>query len=1347
MLPLIFILRKELISLVLKEERRSELFNLLAWMGLLSTEERRIRLTRESDIELYEKLDLTYEDIERVGYLNPHVKMKPEYKGLTELWIEDKYLNPQALMWIETPNGLYAVVDEQYDELIPVRCFYNPNILYRYNVIADNEDTEYSHVVIIDTSELKYSEVRHIDRAAYYISQNQICQPTVTWLDDHTVKFTAPYKHDIDFFICSNLVANFKMTANEGKLVDSSYSNFCYHRIIIDHDATYPIDARFYPCIKVDKDCTIRVYSDNYHTILYPDVSRLINYPEFYDVVDPYNTDNAYLNEVITIDDVITTDDSDKNLLRKFKNIASTMYRMWERFPFDTTEQSDFVICDNHALSNKAFVLRTVYTLTEQYEKICTTIPFEPFRDVLLYQGKVFSDFEIKNIRKTEDGNYVENNDTGIPTYLIDPSYLVDDFTLIKFNTSEDTNIMNIGDYVDRKNIAHLHYKLNRFYRNLLILRQQVLTSPQDEYVRIATEQPNSKDNYLWFELLVNAVPEMFETHPIDTIDLFGLDPDNIPDTVKNGAYMLELDPKDGPASYTDLLMTYYKLGKNKKQYLALQYGEGIDDPRVQVFHSIKVGKLTENEEMNTVVIEDSSIDPAHVETKYEAGRPDTPGVVGKVPGDLYVKIDAEATPPPGEENIDIEKISLGPNIPEPDDNTLWIDTTGNDQELPEKDSHDGETDTISIVNDPDKLEASEGDYTIDSNDDTLTIDQEGEISVDDLLDGLDESSEIDSSKPTEDLLGGISQALATNQTIDDIENPSIGQIALDDIQFYSEETNATVSMDTINAMSTDEKLSIVNKFITDDDTPESANIGDMWLNYLSNNDPMILNTVVYKVLLTAHVYNLNQIQKGDLALEGDKLPETEETIAYGEYPQWTKPDQMLIQPLGTDENGNVAPDYDMIREHNVKYIMNIREPDDMVKDDLWLQIPAATLKDIMIDVMSLSIMEIGAELPEGVCIKDEYGDLHATTGFDFYAHDKGTEGLGELFRERIDSSLHKVYFGDEIETADLKEDDVWYEFLDDINNKVCYSDQNSMVIRVNERLILIKFENNNIEAFAFDDILLSFRGKLGIKYLSILADLINSGNIPLDDVNIFYKRLITFEDEFDPRLKRLYTGTSHVVSTAKINTDDYSILYSTNIGRFRMDYSSSDTTNKERESAYRMCIDYRNRDFAFIDGRMLLFVNGKYIPRGEYTENTIGMIELLTFDEIIATVDILYSKKDQMLMNLKRCTIEYYGDSELPPMIKDPNKYKTMQPIKLFDYTKKGFYDILIDEFITNGKLVRILNYLEEHPEEAEDFKKDMVRKFHSVSDIDLCGINDKDARIIISGNSHNEAHYQIGE
>ena len=220
----------------------------------------------------------------------------------------------------------------------------------------------------------------------------------------------------------------------------------------------------------------------------------------------------------------------------------------------------------------------------------------------------------------------------------------------------------------------------------------------------------------------------------------------------------------------------------------------------------------------------------------------------------------------------------------------------------------------------------------------------------------------------------------------------------------------------------------------------------------------------------------------------------------------------------------------------------------------------------------------------------------------------------------------------------------------------------------------------------------------------------------------------------------RTQTVTTQIAS-------DYAVLYSSNIGRFTMDYSSPDTTNREREAAYRMCIDLRNRDFAFLDRRMAIFLNGKYIPYGYYREEVPGLIEIGGFKEIIATVDILYSKTDQCLIDLKKAAYPYCPEIDDTTYIQRPEKnYAKMEPIKVYDYTSRGYYDILLNEYIFNGKLERILRYLEEHPEEADEFRRDLVQKFHAISDIDLNGESDHTARIVLSGNAYHDHVYQIG-
>lgn len=1323
------------------EKRNSELFRILSWMGLLATEDASIRHVRTNDGSLFETLDLTYSDINRVGYLNPHVTMPLSYKDKTELWLGDQYLNPRKLDWVETSEYLHAILDSKYDESVDVKCYYNPNIIYRYSNVAPNETEEYVHVITIDITDIRYSEIRHIERSAFYISQNKICVPTAKFIDDQTIEFRAPYKGDIDFFICSNLVNTVAVTAGEGVYIDQPHSNYCYHRMVVDHDAAYPIDARFYPCITVDKDCTVRVYSDSYHSVLHPEVCRLMLYPEFIDVVDPYTSDNEYLKSVEPVDDIILATDSDNEIFEKFAKIAKYCYRMWEKYPTDGTEQSDFVICDNSKLANKVFSVQTLYRNTEAKEYICSTVPYEHYRDIIMYNGVMFDDYAILNIRKTKDGKYVEDPINGKPVYVIDTKYNPDGFTVIKFNTAEDTVVMNIGEYIDENNVVRLHYKLNRFFRNLLVIRREFLDSNNQDYARIATVQPSTTDSYLWLELLVNAIPEMFETRPIETIDLMGLDPAKMPKEIVEGAYQLDLGDTDGPMSYSQLMMTYYKLNKNLQKYLVLQYGSGEDDdPRIKVFHDLRVGKLNDNEELNAVVIE-SDQGSTDVVDSFKGGIPEEPETAK--PGDLYAQ-DMSTELDPELHNVPIDKISVGPNTPTPDKSTLWVKTDSEQIEgVVRKDQLDGTTGKTTFVNDPSEIaNPSEGEYVIESNDDSF--ERTEEISISDLLTGGEQQPE----ETEESFFDQIAKAVADNTKVGDITAPKVGQMALDDINFIDHSTGNAITIDDIAKLPTEQKVGTVRKLITDDDEPTNPQIGDLWNHYLSTMNPDDLNTVVYKLLLARHVYDLNQLEPGDLAIEGEGMPEQgEASLDINTVPQLADKSKMIIQPVGvTDPDDNSTPDYDLIKDHNVKYIMSITEPDNVSKSDLWLKMPAATLTEIEKDVFSAAMSEIGFNLPDGV-FSDDGQVVAASMGLDYYAHDTGTEGVGELFRVKDDPTLHPIYYGDEVNGVTLHDDDLWFEFLDDIADKVAYSDQTCMVINLNERLYLLQFDKSDITVLAFDDMLINFRGKLGVKYLSIIADLINSGNIKLDDVNIFYKRLITHEDTFDPRLQRLYTGTSHIVATSKIDTTDLAILYSSNIGRFRMDYSSDDTTNREREAAYRMVIDYSNRDFALLRSRMLIFVNGKYIPSDEYAEDFAGKIQLLNFNELISTVDILYSVKDKPLMELKRLAYKHWPVADTSESIQRPSEYGKMEPIKVFEYTKKGYYDVLLDEYIFNGRLLRMLKYLEEHPDEIDEFKRDLIQKFHAISDIDLSGLSVSDSKIVISGNSSETAEYQIKE
>lgn len=1190
------------------EQRQSELYNTLAELGALSTEGRRFQYARSTFNEQFVKeYPVSYDDIERVGYQNPHIRLDIGETGIFEVWVNGEYINHDRIQWIRGSLHLYGVLPYEYPLGTMVRVIHNKYAYGRYSRIEPAEG-EYEHAYIANLTDPPFCLMEHPENGVYYIASGKIRIPKVTRLSEQTIEFRCPYTQDIDMIICSNLAGVYSVKAGVGTYVDNLYSTICYYHVFVEDDPGYPIDAKFYPCIRVNKDCTVRVFSDQGFLVPHPELTRLLTYPEFVDISDPYNTDNEYLQNLKDTDTVIQSTDSEEVILEKFRDIAPFCYRIYERFPVFDNEQSDFLVLDNTEFGRPNFYVRTVKRIGGTLEDcIISRAPFEDYRDILWYGNFMFHEYTILNLVQ-DDIMVTEDPVRGIPTYVIDCKYQADRFTLLKFNAMEDTVISNIGDYVDKDNLVKLHTRLNRFYRNMMILRGEVIDEIPDNMVRVSTTPPKTRDEHLWFELLVNAVPEMFESNPVNIIKSFGLDPFDIPEELRVGAYSLNLQPDEGPQSYTELLMTYFKLGKRYRNYLVMQNGEGIDDPRIQEFHEIIHGPIDPNREheLNKLHIDNPALESPEVITE----------------------IDDNSIDPPS----DLPPHQVGDVI---------------------------------FQHDP--------------------VDNE----FDELLNGVMDE-----------------------------------KFSLDPISYMDLETGKVIDGATIAAMTLEEKKQLICRYITEGTDEDKANTQAIWEQYLATMDEDILNIAVYKVLLTDFVYNLGRehMQLADEIKEtkGDYRIQMEEptNVDIGTY--W------LQLPDGSDQFA-----IDETKKKNLTYIFSLGEPDVTEIGTIWINIPAVTLQEYVQDIISGSLIEIGYNLPEGFYEKGEYDD-RASMVIDYHAHNHGEHV--PLFDEVKDDSLHRIVYGETV-PEDITDGDIWFEFLDEIDNRVCYSDIATMVIRVDERLLMVQFDDDNVTAFMFDDIVLNFRGKLGIRYLAILADLVNSNVIKLEDVNIFYKRLVTGSDHFDPGLARLYTGRSHVISTARIDTTDYSITYSTNIGRYHMDYfDEHHVINRERESAYRMVIDYSHRDFAFIGDRMLLFVNGRYIPRNQYEEISAGKIQLLDFHEIIQYVDIIYSKKDSWISQLKRIAIDNWGAPDTSESIQRPRKnYRHMKRIDVHDRTMQGYYDVLMNEYIFNGRLMSLLNHMQEHPEEAETIILDLKRKFHAISDTTLAGMNVDDARIII--------------
>ena len=1149
--------------LISSEKRSSSLYDTLNAMGMLSSEEKFIRTMRTDATNniYFTEYAISYDDINRISYTNPHFMLigKPSIEQY-EIWVGDHYEHPDRLTWIQNTPEAYCVLSAEHDASLSVSVFYNPGILHRYHrVLPPNDTTLYQYKITIDLSKEPFNQLTNPDRCIYYITENAIKTPTVRWLDEFRIEVVAPYQSDIDLFICKNIISITPASANTGVYIDRPNSPKCYPRITVDHDWTYPIDARFYPCIKVDKDCVIRVFSDDAKDIPYPEVERLVLYPEFSHVDDPYNTSVEYLRTLNPIDDVIKQSDSPEVILKKFLRIARFCYRIWERFPKFSNEQSDFCVCDNTGFQDKAFVKTQISCMDGRYSGICSLVPVEDHRDILFYQGSMFTDYIVRNMSYS-NGLMVENDLNGIPSYVIlDDTYDPDQFTLVKFNAWENTHIENIGDYIDPKLTARFHATINRFYRNLLVVRQQILEpKPTDDHVRVTTVEPSIKDDHMWYELLVNVNPDMFEKQSNVVIDLYGLDANNIPDKVKTGAYRLDLNPEGGPDQYKDMLLTFEELTESQKKYLALHYGDGIN-PRVGVYHSIKSGNTSEppDPKYMGLIIDDPESDSLHDESTIIIGTDEVP---------------------PDE---------LGPY----DENDLYV---------------------------------------------------QSDISIDELLFGV----------------------------TSDLPSP-------DD-------------------MTRSEKIQEIRSSLTDQ--PEDPDQQAQMIEKVLAADDVVLDRII------------GGIRRVDAIYEQASAPDS---------------DFSVLKSDAVDE-ATLKDAYQM----NVKMILSNEIPADAHLNDMWVQLDGIFLPEYHADIVSHVLLE-----SVGPPKNPYYDGKEATMYFEYGAY--GDADGPEIFRPVTDQTLRKIHYGhtppDESEMESDR--DIWFEFIDDVMDKICYFDRETMVVHVNERLVAVKFAHDNMEAFLFDDVVLNFRGRLGIPYLTIAADLLNSGVIDQHDLLVFYHRLITVDDGFQADINRLYTGTSYVVSENDIDTVDLSIIYSTNLGRFTMDYSSPDTTNKEREAAYRMCIDYSGREFAYLADRMLVFVNGKYINRRNIMEDYRQCIQILDFHEIIKNVDIIYAKKDKDLMEMKRLAYAYWPNTDKADMIQRPKRdYSEMIPIDDTNRTYRGYYDVLMYDYILNGRLLRILRYLEEHPDERDGFIKNFIEQFHMISDLDLSQIGrNEGARIII--------------
>lgn len=76
---------------------------------------------------------------------------------------------------------------------------------------------------------------------------------------------------------------------------------------------------------------------------------------------------------------------------------------------------------------------------------------------------------------------------------------------------------------------------------------------------------------------------------------------------------------------------------------------------------------------------------------------------------------------------------------------------------------------------------------------------------------------------------------------------------------------------------------------------------------------------------------------------------------------------------------------------------------------------------------------------------------------------------------------------------------------------------------------------------------------------------------------------------------------------------------------------------------------------------------------------------------------------------------------------------------------TRKGYYDVLYHDFTENEGLERRLAYYVEHPDEFDDFKKDLIETFNPITDKGGLHNYTGDNRIVLWG-SLGAKKYVIG-
>ena len=128
-----------------------------------------------------------------------------------------------------------------------------------------------------------------------------------------------------------------------------------------------------------------------------------------------------------------------------------------------------------------------------------------------------------------------------------------------------------------------------------------------------------------------------------------------------------------------------------------------------------------------------------------------------------------------------------------------------------------------------------------------------------------------------------------------------------------------------------------------------------------------------------------------------------------------------------------------------------------------------------------------------------------------------------------------------------------------------------------------------------------------------------------------------------------------------------------------------------------------------------MIYLNGQLINPNDIHEYIPYELYIDGFDEQIETVDIMYNLIDIPLMKLRRLALDVLPASGENPSVKP--SVNNMEPIVLTGETRKGYYDVLFHDYMENGGMDRRLEYYVEHPDEFDEFKKDLLETFAPIT------------------------------